>query len=237
MSLTDRILGSFDKLAASAQTRERLPDPRYLAVWSYSVTSADVSTFSGRALSSRCPQPDLPKVPNMPGLPGALLRPAVGSIVGVAFLDGDPAQPRCVWWDQTVPVSLSLPASQTVATDAGTSVTIGESLTRVLVTAALVAIGDGTPSPQAVALAPAVTTFANASVTLANVGTTSFTLIATAFTTLAAQPAIVGAAAACTAAAGAATALATASSTFASSVGALVGPFPTGFTATKLSTQ
>jgi hypothetical protein len=44
----------------------------------------------------------------MPGIPGTLLQPTVGSIVGVAFLDGDPAQPRAVTWDQTTPVSVGL---------------------------------------------------------------------------------------------------------------------------------
>jgi hypothetical protein len=108
MSLDDRILASLDKLAASAPARESLPDARYLACWSYTVTTANERTFSGRALSPRCPQPDLPAVPNMPGIPGTLLQPTVGSIVGVMFLDGDPAQPRAVTWDQTTPVSVGL---------------------------------------------------------------------------------------------------------------------------------
>lgn len=108
MSLEDRIQENFDRLATSAASREGLPDARYLGLWSYSVSSANDSTFSGRALSSRCPMPDLPSIPNMPGLPGTLLRPAVGSIVGVMFLDADPTQPRCVSWDQTVPVGVGL---------------------------------------------------------------------------------------------------------------------------------
>jgi hypothetical protein len=111
VSLADRILGSIDKLASTAAAREGLPDARYLACWSYSVTSATETTFSGRALSPRCPQPDLPTIPNMPGIPGTLLKPKVGSIVGVMFLDGDPAQPRVVSWDQNTAVLVTVDAT------------------------------------------------------------------------------------------------------------------------------
>lgn len=104
----DRLLSSFDRLAASSPAREGKPDATSLGLWSYAVVTANETTFSGRALSSRNPHPDLPKIPNMPGLPGTLLQPEVGSTVGVMFLDGDPAQPRCVAWDQVVPVSVGL---------------------------------------------------------------------------------------------------------------------------------
>lgn len=131
MSLADRILGSFDKLASTAAPREGLPDSRYLACWSYSVTSASETTFSGRALSSRCPQPDLPSIPNMPGIPGTLLKPKVGSIVGVMFLDADPAQPRVVAWDQNT--------AELVTVDATTLLKLGPS-------AAAVEIAGGGPA-------------------------------------------------------------------------------------------
>jgi hypothetical protein len=103
MSVADRILVNLEKLV-----RSFMADASYSKAWSYTVTEATETTFSGRALSSRSPQPDLPKIPNMPGLPGTLLKPDVGSVVLVVFADGDPAQPRAVHWGQTVPVSIGL---------------------------------------------------------------------------------------------------------------------------------
>lgn len=103
MSLIDRILADFEKLV-----RSFVSDLSYAKVWSYSVEEATETTFSGRALSRLCPQPDLPRIPNMPGIAGTLIVPAKGSIVAVAFLDGDPSQPRVVSWDQTVPVSVGI---------------------------------------------------------------------------------------------------------------------------------
>lgn len=131
MSLADRILGSFDRLASSAPAREGMPDARYLALWSYSVTSATETTFEGRALSPRNPQPDLKAIPNMPGVPGTLLKPKVGSIVGVMFLDGDPAQPRVVSWDRNT--------AELVTVDATTLLKLGPS-------AAAVEVAGGGPA-------------------------------------------------------------------------------------------
>ncbi len=122
MSVADRILGNLEKLV-----RSFVADLGYAKVWSYTVTEATDTTFTGRALSPNCPQPDLPKIPNMPGVPGTLLQPAVGSVVAVAFLDGDPAKPRVVSWDATVPVSVGLAGGGAAVHrvgDAGTAGTV-----------------------------------------------------------------------------------------------------------------
>ena len=227
MSLADRILGSFDRLASSAPAREGLPDARYLACWSYSVTSANETTFSGRALSKRNPQPDLPNIPNMPGPPGTLLQPAAGSIVSVVFVDADPAQPRVVSWDQNAAVVVKLRAA-TIPSAPATTLEVGASQVQVYAE-------PHTVPAQAVALAPAVTSFANAVVTFGTAMAVGWTAVATFGT--AAGVAVPALAAAGGTLATAATTAAAASTALASAVGALVGTFPTGITATKLKTQ
>lgn len=107
MSAIDRILASFESLVALF-TR-RLPAA---FVWSYSVESATETSFSGRRLSPDCPFDDMPEIPLMPGIAGAGIRPAVGSIALVAFVDGDPGKPRVVGWDQQVPLSVTIDASE-----------------------------------------------------------------------------------------------------------------------------
>lgn len=107
MSAIDRILASFEQLVALF-TR-RLPAA---FVWSYSVESATETSFSGRRLSPDCPFDDMPEIPLMPGIAGAGVRPAVGSIALVAFVDGDPGKPRVVGWDQQVPLSVTVDASE-----------------------------------------------------------------------------------------------------------------------------
>lgn len=109
MSATDRILASLEKLVGLF-TR-RLPAA---FVWSYSVESATETSFSGRRLSPDCPFDDMPEIPLMPGIAGAGVRPAIGSIALVAFVDGDPAKPRVVGWDQQIPISVTIDASERV---------------------------------------------------------------------------------------------------------------------------
>lgn len=128
MSLADRILGPLDLIAATAAARLGLPDPRYSVPWSYAVIEADERTFSGRAVNTRCPHPDLVNVPNMPGIPGTLIKPAVGSIVGVLFLDGDPSQPRVVSWDTNT--------AELVTVDATTLLKLGPSAAAVQIAGA-----------------------------------------------------------------------------------------------------
>lgn len=105
MSARDRILASLEALT-KLFTR-RLPAA---FVWSYRVDSATETSFTGRAVSPDCPFDDVVEIPLTPGIAGAGVKPAVASIALVAFLDGDPAKPRVVGWDQTVPVSVTIDA-------------------------------------------------------------------------------------------------------------------------------
>lgn len=76
--------------------------------WEFQVSSVTDTSFSGRATSSRCPWPDQKDIPIMPGVAGTLIKPAAGSLVLVAFVNGDPTRPRCVGWDQAVPQAVGL---------------------------------------------------------------------------------------------------------------------------------
>lgn len=233
MSLPDRILGALRALireeVAGASSSAGVPAGAVFAPWEYSVAEATDSTVTARRADSSCPWPDVVQIPIYPGIAGARYRPAVGSIVGVQFANGDPSKPRIVWADQTVPV--------TSAIDGSSSVTVGASLTPVVSSSSGVVVSPGTvpAPPQAVAMAPAVTTFAQAAATMA-------APVGAAFTALAAFAADVGTnvpatAATATAAASACTTAATACTTFAAAVTAVVGTFPTGITSTKLTTQ
>jgi hypothetical protein len=106
MSAIDRILASFEALT-KLFTR-RLPAA---FVWRYSVEEVTETSFSGRRLSPLCPFDDMPNIPLMPGIAGAGIAPKVGSVALVAFLDGDPSLPRCVGWDQAVPTTITIDAS------------------------------------------------------------------------------------------------------------------------------
>jgi hypothetical protein len=97
------VLGSFRDLVRemlSPDASDEAPPWAPWVAWEYQVAEATETTFSGRATSSRCPWPDLVGIPLMPGVPGTLLKPAVGSLVGVVFLNGDPTRPRVMSWDQ-----------------------------------------------------------------------------------------------------------------------------------------
>ena len=97
MSLSDRILESFERLTKAFQAKAN-----YAIPWEYAVSEATSTTFTGKATSTDCPHPDLVGIPLMPGVAGTLIKPAVGSLVGVVFLNGDPTRPRVVCWDQNV---------------------------------------------------------------------------------------------------------------------------------------
>lgn len=103
MNVLDRILGNLEKLVKSFTAKLD-----HAIVWEYSVSEVTETTFSGRKTSSDNPFADMVKIPLMPGIAGTLIVPQVGSLVGVIFLNGDPAKPRVVAWDQNVPTSVGL---------------------------------------------------------------------------------------------------------------------------------
>ena len=122
MSLSDRILESFGRLTKASQAKAN-----YAIPWEYAVSEATSTTFTGKATSTDCPHPDLVGIPLMSGIAGTLIKPAVGSLVGVMFLNGDPTRPRCVSWDQTVAESVGLAGGGAAlhrVGDAGTAGTV-----------------------------------------------------------------------------------------------------------------
>lgn len=102
----DRVLASFKALVDSFTAKT---NAAYL--WRYSVEEVTETSFSGRRLSPLCPFDDVVQIPLAPGIAGAGVKPAVGSVALVAFLDGDESQPRCVGWDQAVPQNITIDAS------------------------------------------------------------------------------------------------------------------------------
>lgn len=229
--MADRILGPFKALVReflSPDTSDVTPAWSYFVPWEFSVTSATDTTFTGRATSSRCPVPDLVSVPIMPGLAGALITPAVGSAVAVVFVNGDPTRPRMVSWDQAFAQHVALQTAASAQALTALTVDVGP---------AGVQVYDAANIPPAayVAMAQPVQTFANASITLSTASGAAFTALAAFATDVGTQ--VPATSATATAAATACTAAAAACGAFSAAVGALVGFFPTGFSATKLKTQ
>lgn len=118
MSVLDRILGNLraivrEELSGRA-SGAGVPAGAVFAPWEYAVTEATDTAITARRADSSCPWPDVVQVPIFPGIAGARYRPAVGSIVGLAFANGDPSKPRIVWADQTVPVTTAVDGSDLV---------------------------------------------------------------------------------------------------------------------------
>ena len=110
----DRILGSLRDIIreelGGRSARAGVPAGAVFAPWEYTVSEATDAAVTARRADSSCPWPDVVQIPIYPGIAGARYRPAVGSVVGVAFANGDPSKPRIVWADQTVPWALVVDA-------------------------------------------------------------------------------------------------------------------------------
>lgn len=109
--MSDRLLGALDRLAATAPERVGVANSSLalFGLWEFSVSSATETSFSGRPTAEDlCPVPDLPDVPLMPGVAGTKIKPAVGSRVLVAFVNGDRSRPHVVAWDQTTAETIGL---------------------------------------------------------------------------------------------------------------------------------
>lgn len=198
--------------------------------WEYQVAEATETTFTGRATSSHCPWPDLVGIPLMPGIGGTLIKPAVSSLVLVAFVNGDPSRPRVVSWDQAFAARVAIQSASSPYPQSPTALTVD-----IAPSGAQIYDAANIPPAQSVALAPAVTSFANAAITVINASSVAMVAVGTFATAVGvATPAVAVAAATLNTAIGVYT---SAASSFASTVGGLVGNFPTGFTATKLKTQ
>ncbi len=128
MTTLDRIYESLRALI-----RAETPTLTFLGVWEYSVSSATATSFSGRPTSSHFPLPDLVDVPLRVGVAGASFRPAVGSLVLVAFANADPRRPVVLNYDATAPADLELDSTGAVVVGASaSSVALGPALGRVL---------------------------------------------------------------------------------------------------------
>lgn len=117
MSLPDRIIGALrriirEELSGRVNGSGEVTAGAYLGQWEYTVAEATDTTVDVRAADSACPLPDIPKVPIFPGVAGVRYRPAVGSIVGIGFANGDPTKPRIIWADQTVPYTVTMDAAE-----------------------------------------------------------------------------------------------------------------------------
>ena len=111
MSFPDRIFRALRALVRemlSPDVSDDVPAWAYFVPWELQVDTVTNTAFTGRPTSSRCPLPNPITIPLMPGIAGTLIKPAQGSLVAVAFLNGDPTRPRVVSWDQTVPVNVGL---------------------------------------------------------------------------------------------------------------------------------
>lgn len=104
----DRALRALVREMLSPDASDATPAWAYFVPWELQVDTVTNTAFTGRPTSSRCPLPNPITIPLMPGIAGTLIRPARGSLVAVAFLNGDPTRPRVVSWDQAVPVNVGL---------------------------------------------------------------------------------------------------------------------------------
>lgn len=84
---TDRLIEDI-----RAIVREEVESLTFLGVYEYSVQATDGVTVDAQPTSTTIPLPALRKVPLRSGLPGASVKPGVGSLLAVSFLNGDPSR-------------------------------------------------------------------------------------------------------------------------------------------------
>jgi hypothetical protein len=84
-----------DRLAAAwrALVRAEQPSQTFLGTYSYAVQATDGKTVDAAPTDTTIPLPPITKVPIYTGLPGTTCKPAVGSILAIGFLNGDPSRP------------------------------------------------------------------------------------------------------------------------------------------------
>lgn len=84
----DRLLAVFRALIRSV-----FPRLTYLGVFSYAVQATDGVTVDAAPTDTTVPLPPLTKVTLRTGIPGSKVTPAIGSLLAVGFLNGDPSNP------------------------------------------------------------------------------------------------------------------------------------------------
>jgi len=82
--------------ALRAAVREALPQLAYLPLARYRVVTVVAGRANLQAVDKTRGLPDLTLVRLAPGIPGATFTPGLGSVVLVAFVEGDPSQPLVV---------------------------------------------------------------------------------------------------------------------------------------------
>lgn len=108
----DRLLEGFRALVRAEMARST-----YAGCFEYSVSAATATTFDGRSTATTA-LPDLVGVPTRVGLAGAAFTPAVGSLVLVEFVNGDPTRPVVVSYDAQAPAGMAIDSTGTMTVGA-----------------------------------------------------------------------------------------------------------------------
>lgn len=104
---TERIRDAVQGLAVAA-----LPHVRHLGLYEYRVVTVDAGDYlSLQATDADAGVPDLARVAMRPGIGGSTTTPALGSLVLVAFINGDAARPVVVSFDDSTPTTAALDAT------------------------------------------------------------------------------------------------------------------------------
>lgn len=107
--VTDRGLGALRRIIQTT-----LPAIKFLAPWEYRVELVNPDgTCELTVTDTTSGMPDLRAITTRSGVPGATVKPAVGSLCVVAFVNGDPQRPRVMGGYDTA-------SSQGVTIDTGT---------------------------------------------------------------------------------------------------------------------
>lgn len=120
---TDPVIGPL-----RAMIQDLAPDSTYSGVWEYAVqatdgTTVDCSPTATAVLSAAFPLPQhVTKVPMRSGVAGTACKPAIGSVVYLAFPNGDPSKAIIMGFDTETAQSITMQAGSEGAARKGDSV-------------------------------------------------------------------------------------------------------------------